>query len=113
MDPELLINPPESDEDLFNIGYPPSTAQQSDHSQASEWSRLRSAASVSHTSRHFHSSSPNEIPPTPDRSQASSPSPVRANNRGRTGSTNPPTTSSLPHSQPPATHRGALDTPLG
>ncbi|KAI9538822.1 hypothetical protein NQZ68_008898 [Dissostichus eleginoides] len=48
----------------------------------SERSRLRSAISVPHTSRHFHSSSPNEIPPTPDRSQASSPPPARANNRG-------------------------------
>ncbi|KAK1881641.1 Protein kinase C-like [Dissostichus eleginoides] len=59
MDPELLINSPESDEDLFDIGYPPSTGQQSDLSQASERSRVRSAISVPHTSRHrSHSSSP-------------------------------------------------------
>ncbi|KAI9520622.1 hypothetical protein NQZ68_015161 [Dissostichus eleginoides] len=30
-----------------------------------------------------------------------------------TASSNLPTTGSLPHPQPPATHRGALDTPLG
>ena len=83
MDSELLINSPESDEDLFDIGYPPSTFQQLDLSQASERSRVRSAISVPHTSRHrSHSSSPNETPPTPDRSQASSTPPARANNRG-------------------------------
>ncbi|KAL3065653.1 hypothetical protein OYC64_015750 [Pagothenia borchgrevinki] len=83
MDPELLINSPESDEDLFDIGYPPSSGQQTDLSQASERSRVRSAISVPHTSCHrSHSSSPNEIPPTPDRSQASSTPPARANSRG-------------------------------
>ncbi|KAF3851180.1 hypothetical protein F7725_012952 [Dissostichus mawsoni] len=111
MDPELLINSPESDEDLFDIGYPPSTAQQPDQSQASERSRLRSAISVPHTSRHFHSSSPNEIPPTPDRSQASSLPPARANNRGH----NRHSQLQSPHHRQPAsyTHRGALNTPLG
>ncbi|KAL3067114.1 hypothetical protein OYC64_016960 [Pagothenia borchgrevinki] len=84
MDPEILINSPESDEDLFNIGYPPSSGQQTDLSQASERSRVRSAISVPHTSRHrSHSSSPNEIPPTPDRSQASSTPPARVNSRGQ------------------------------
>nr|XP_033936284.1 uncharacterized protein LOC117444996 [Pseudochaenichthys georgianus] len=83
MNPELLTISPESDEDLFNIGYPPSSGQQSDLSQASERSRVRSAIGVPHTSRHrSHSSSPNEIPPTPDRSQASSTPPARANTRG-------------------------------
>ncbi|KAL3063790.1 hypothetical protein OYC64_000176 [Pagothenia borchgrevinki] len=84
MDPEILINSPESDEDLFDIGYPPSSGQQTDLSQASERSRVRSAISVPHTSRHrSRSSSPNEIRPTPDRSQASSTLPARANSRGR------------------------------
>ncbi|KAI9532830.1 hypothetical protein NQZ68_028529 [Dissostichus eleginoides] len=82
MDLELLINPPESDKDLFDTCHPPSMAQQLDHSQASKRSGLRSSVSVPHTSRHFQPSSPNEIPPTPDKSQASSPSPVRATNRG-------------------------------
>ena len=82
MDPELLINSPESDEDLFDIGYPPSSGQQTDPSQASERSRVCSAFSAPHTSRYrSRSSSPNEIPPTPDRSQASSTPPARANNR--------------------------------
>ncbi|KAL3064874.1 hypothetical protein OYC64_000992 [Pagothenia borchgrevinki] len=84
MDPEILINSPESDEDLFDIGYPPSSGQQTDLSQASERSRVRSAISVPHTSRHrSRSSSPNEIPPTPDRSQASPTPPARANSQGR------------------------------
>ncbi|KAL3053008.1 hypothetical protein OYC64_005525 [Pagothenia borchgrevinki] len=83
MDPEPLINSPESDEDLFDISYPPSSGQQTDLSQASERSHVSSAISVPHTSRHrSHSSSPNEIPPTPDRSQASSTPPARANSRG-------------------------------
>ncbi|KAL3055815.1 hypothetical protein OYC64_018500 [Pagothenia borchgrevinki] len=79
MDPELLINLPESDEDLcndiFETRHPPSSAQQSAHSQASEQSRSRSEVSIPHTSRHFPSSAPNEISPTPDISQASSPPP--------------------------------------
>ncbi|KAL3045259.1 hypothetical protein OYC64_013508 [Pagothenia borchgrevinki] len=84
MDPEILINSPESDEDLFDIGYPPSSGQQMDPSQASKRSRVCSAISVPHTSRYrSRSSSPNEIPPTPDRSQASSTPPARANSRGR------------------------------
>ncbi|KAI9526800.1 hypothetical protein NQZ68_035550 [Dissostichus eleginoides] len=94
-DPELLINSPESDEDLFDIGYPPSTAQQSDHSQASERSRLRSAISID-------------------------PRLCLRRQRGQTigavtgtASSNLPTTGSLPHPQPPATHRGSLYTPLG
>ncbi|KAL3055756.1 hypothetical protein OYC64_018444 [Pagothenia borchgrevinki] len=57
MDPEILINSPESDEDLFDIGYPPSSGQQTDPSQASERSRVCSAISVPHTSR-YRSSRP-------------------------------------------------------
>ncbi|KAK1903722.1 RING finger and transmembrane domain containing protein 2 [Dissostichus eleginoides] len=122
MDPELLINSPESDEDLFDIGYPPSTGQQSDLSQASERSRVRSAISVPHTSRHrSHSSSPNEIPPTPDRSQALSTPPASANNRGHNRHSQlqsphhrqPASFAAPGHSQPPATRSGALNTPLG
>ncbi|KAK1892036.1 30S ribosomal protein S14 [Dissostichus eleginoides] len=84
MDPELLINRPESYEDpcndLFETGYPPSTAQQSDHSQASEWSRLSSAVSIPHTSGHFHSRKCLQLQTDPR-----PPSPVRDNNRGRNG----------------------------
>ncbi|KAL3057689.1 hypothetical protein OYC64_008032 [Pagothenia borchgrevinki] len=120
MDPEILINSPESDEDLFDIGYPPPLGQQTDPSQASERSRVCSAISVPHTSRHrSHSSSPNKIPPTPDRSQASSTPSARANSWGRNRHSQlqsphhrqPASLAAPGRSQPPATCSGALDAP--
>ena len=112
MDPEILINSPESDEDLFDIGYPPSSGQQTDPSQASERSRVCSAFSAPHTSRYrSRSSSPNLQLQTGPRLCLLRQRGQTARAASGTASSNLPTTGSLPHSQLPATRSGALDAP--
>ncbi|KAM3591118.1 uncharacterized protein V6R79_022732 [Siganus canaliculatus] len=110
MDTVLHISPPDSDSDLFGDlsgnSFPP-PEQQPECSQPTCRSRVRSVVSIPQSR---HSSSSNEISPTPSRTRAASPPqpPARIHNTGRRDR------QSRPHlSGPKLDRRTASKKPMG